>query len=95
MSSEFNNLECLAKEELKVLSTALSASQRQQFQTAPLEEILDLLDEAAEVYKALHTSLPEALRLSAEQEIRFYTSLVRERSFQLPCSTLSKVQQVA
>ena len=74
-----NDLEHLASEKLEFSPAAALASRRQQFQPASLEEILDLLEEAAEVYKALQSSLSLDLRQSAEQEIAFYISLVQER----------------
>ena|GEM_PF-5423976 len=95
MSLTFEHLERLAEEAFELSPELALTAQRHQFQSAPVEEILLLLEQTAAVYTALQPCLPLALRQSARQEAEFYASLVEERCSYLPRSIPFTVQQVA
>ena len=75
MNLTFAELECLAQEPLDFTPTEVLETQVQQYQTASVEEIADLLEETQEVYTALRSTLPSKLRQSSEEEIEFFAAL--------------------
>ncbi len=95
VSLTFEHLECLAEASWELSPGMALTAQRHHFQSAPLEELLLLLDQTAAVYTALQPCLPLALRQSARQETAFYAALVQERCSYLPRALPSQVQQVA
>ncbi len=49
------------------------------YETASIHELFDLLEEAVESYTLARSHLANNLRESAEKEIAFYLSLLKER----------------
>lgn len=77
--ADFRDLEALAKQDLSLSLTEVLAEQTSQYQDAIPEEILDLLEEAAETYVVLAPTLPERLRNSACKEIDFFMRLYQDK----------------
>lgn len=83
MTFRFDDLEHLAREPFDFTPAEVLGAQAQQYQTASREEILDLLESTQEVYSALRTALPQALRQSSEAEIKFFASLEQPQRAQM------------
>jgi hypothetical protein len=84
MSVEFKTLKALAEQAFGIpLSEALMA-RVQQYQNVIPEEILDLLDEAAETYSSVESALPQSLRDLAKKEIEFFIRLYQDKIKNFP-----------
>ena len=81
MTTEFNELEILAQQNIDLQST--KDMQTWEYQDASLDEIVDLLEEVSEPFALLASSLPPELQQSARKEIEFLTSLYQQRIAEL------------
>lgn len=79
MTLTFKDLEALAQQDIDFLPSRALATQAQQYQSAPLDEILELLESAQEIYRHLRSTLPKTLRQSLEIEIEFFSAIARSR----------------
>lgn len=79
MTVDFGDLKALAEADLdSTLSEALAA-RIPQYQDVIPEEILDLLEEAAETYTPLAATLPHHLQKTARKEIEFLMTLYQDK----------------
>ncbi len=72
MTVDFKNLKALADQELGMTLSEALAVRASQYQNVIPEEILDLLEEAAETYTSVETGLPPSLRNIAKKEMEFF-----------------------
>ncbi|MCA1993494.1 MAG: hypothetical protein LDL41_15855 [Coleofasciculus sp. S288] len=79
MTVDVKDIEPLAEEELGSNLSEVLAAKIPQYQDAVPEEILDLLEEAAETYAVLASKLPYRLKNSARKEIEFFLSLYQTK----------------
>ncbi len=75
MTVDFRDLEALAFQNLDLPLFEVLASRKKQYQDATPEEILDLLEEAAQTYAIVAPTLPSCLQNSAKKEIAFFLEL--------------------
>lgn len=79
MTADFRDLEALAKLASDLTGTDVLTERAPQYQDAIPEEILDLLEEAAETYVVLAPTLPCRLQKSARKEIEFFIQLYQDK----------------
>lgn len=79
MTVDVKNLEPIAEEDLALNLSEVFAARVPQYQDAIPEEILDLLEEAAETYTSLAPTLPHRLRNIAKKEIEFFLSVYQNK----------------
>ena len=89
MTVDFRYLEALAFQNLDLPLFKVLASRQEQYQDVTPEEILDLLEEAAQTYAIVAPTLPCCLQNSARKEIGFFLelyldSLINSRTRQNP-----------
>ena len=72
MTVDFKHLRALAEQELETSLSEALAAKAPQYQNVNPEEILDLLEEAAETYTVVESVLPHNLRHSARKELEFF-----------------------
>ena len=89
MTFDFRYLETLAFQNLDLPMFEVLSSRQEQFQDVNPEEILDLLEEAAQSYAIVAPTLPSCLQNSARKEIKFFLelyldSLINSRTTQNP-----------
>lgn len=79
MIGDIENLKPVDEEEFDLKLSEVLAARVKQYQDAVPEEILDLLEEAAETYAILAPLLPQRLGKAARKEIEFLVSLYKEK----------------
>jgi hypothetical protein len=75
MVMDFRDLKTLSEQDVSFDPDEVLAERTPQYQDAIPEEILDLLEEAAETYVSLAPTLPQRLQQVAKKEIEFLISL--------------------
>ena len=88
--NEFRDLEALAQQDIDSMLLQELAAKKPQYQDAIPEEILDLLEEAAETYAIMAPALPPGLGNTAKKEIEFFISLYQDRI--KDCVTIQNAQ---
>lgn len=76
MTIQFQDLEDLLPQKFELDSTAALAAKKEQYQDAPLEEILETLESLKTVFITLASELPPQLKQSARQEISFLNCIL-------------------
>ena|SRR4028119_1799716 len=79
MIVDFGDLKALVEADLDSTLSESLAARIPQYQDVIPEEILDLLEEAAETYTTLAATLPHHLRKTAREEIEFLISLYEDK----------------
>jgi hypothetical protein len=79
MTVEFRDLKTLAEQDIGLSLSEALALRRLQYEDVIPEEILDLLEEAAETYATLAPVLSDQLRKIARKEIDFFISLYQNK----------------
>jgi hypothetical protein len=79
MMADFPELEALAEQDLDLTLAEVLTVRARQYRDVIPEEILDLLEEAVEIYEILAPTLSRHLRNSAQKEINFFIWLYQEQ----------------
>lgn len=75
MTVDFRDLEALAFQNLDLPLFKVLAGRQEQYQDVTSAEILDLLEEAAQTYAIVASTLPSCLQKTARKEITFFLEL--------------------
>ncbi len=76
---DFNDLESLVEQDFSSIPAQVLETKTAQYWDAIPEEILDLLEEAAETYSVVAPTLPNRLQNTAKKEMEFFLSLYKEK----------------
>lgn len=77
--ADFQELEALAEQDLDLTLAEVLTVRARHYRDVIPEEILDLLEEAVEIYEILAPTLSRHLRNSARKEIKFFIWLYQEQ----------------
>jgi hypothetical protein len=78
MTVDFKDLKVLEEQDFSLTLSEVLEARALQYKDVILEEILNLLEEASEVYRSLEPTLPAHLRDTARKEIEFFLWLYQE-----------------
>lgn len=84
MSVDFKTLDASAEQAVGIPLSEALATRANQYQNVIPEEILDLLEEAAEPYSSMESALPHNMRDIARKEIEFFIRLYQEKIKKFP-----------